>query len=77
MDETERLVSECFMATFPQLNPETVRQADVDAVNSWDSSQMLTLTAMLEEQFGLKIADKDIFELTSYEAVLAYVRRHR
>lgn len=77
MDETEQLVSDCFTATFPQLSPETVCLADVDNVESWDSTQMLTLVAMLQEQFGFSIAEKDIFDLTSYKAVVDYVRRHR
>lgn len=75
MDDTGLRVAQCFVATFVELNDETVRTADVDNVASWDSTQMLTLTAMLEEQFGFKIPEKDVFDLTSYDAVVSYVRQ--
>jgi acyl carrier protein len=77
MDQTERLVGECFTATFPQMDAESVRHANVDDIESWDSTRMLTLVAVVEEQFGLSIPEKDIFDLTSYDAVLDYVRKRQ
>jgi acyl carrier protein len=69
----EETVAEIFRVVFnlgPQNDVTRVRQLSTPA---WDSLAHVTMVAALESEFGLEVALADSLELTSYEAVLAYL----
>ena len=51
MDALESRLARCFLAVFPDLNPEHVRTASVDTVGSWDSVATVTLLDVVEGEF--------------------------
>lgn len=51
------------------LKPETV----LDDLESWDSLAMLSLIAMLDEEFGKTITGKELKALNTVADILAYM----
>ncbi len=73
-DQTEALVV-CFAAVFPELTPEQTLTASVETVPEWTSLASVTLMAVIEEQFELRIPELDLAELGSFTAIRDYLRR--
>jgi acyl carrier protein len=65
----------CFAAAFPELPESEVDNASTDTVAEWDSLASVTLVALVEEEFGVEIADLDLPDLRSYGAIRDYLRR--
>jgi acyl carrier protein len=76
MDETENRLIRCFSSVFPDLTTEQIRGASMDSVPAWDSLAAVTLVAVLQEEFGLRINLMDLPELVSFVAVQNYVRKN-
>jgi acyl carrier protein len=74
MHSLESRLADCFLAVFPTLDPAQVRTASLDTVAEWDSLAGLTLAAVVEEAFAIEIDGGDLVNLTSYSAVLEYLR---
>jgi acyl carrier protein len=68
----ERLLR-CFSSVFPDLSEQQIRTASIHSVPAWDSLAAVTLIALLQEEFGLQVDLADYPELTSFEAVRAYL----
>jgi acyl carrier protein len=64
----------CFAAVFPRLSPEEIPRANINSVSAWDSLATLTLTSLIEEEFGVSIDPRDREELVSFELIFAYLR---
>ena len=71
-DTRERLIH-CFQAVFPDLSEADAARATAQRVGSWDSVATVTLTAVVEEEFGVQFQPDDIEKLTSFDAFLAIV----
>ena len=71
-DTRERLIH-CFQAVFPELSETEAARATAQRVSGWDSVATVTLTAVVEEQFGTQFAPDDIENLTSFDAFLKIV----
>jgi acyl carrier protein len=65
---------QCFAIVFPRLSPEEIPRANINSVSAWDSLAMLTLTSLIEEEFGVSIDPRDREDLVSFELILAYLR---
>ena len=74
MDEMETRLVRCFSSVFPDLTTEQIRRADMDSVPAWDSLAAVTLVAILQEEFGLRVNLMDLPELVSFVAVQNYVQ---
>jgi acyl carrier protein len=74
MDETEQRLRACFSAVLPELTPEEITQATASSVAGWDSVAMVTLLAVVEEEFGLDLADENPARFDSYKSILAYLQ---
>jgi acyl carrier protein len=72
MDERSRLMK-CFAAVFPDLPPAEIAAASPLTVPAWDSVAMVTLLAVVEEEFAITIDHEDIERLTSFAALADYV----
>jgi len=68
-NHSDRLLR-CFSAVFPHLPKEKITEASPETVDSWDSLTMVTLVAVIEEEFGLTFEFEDIERLTSYSSIL-------
>lgn len=63
------LIEEVLDTDESALKPETV----LDDVESWDSLSMLSLIAMLDEEFGKTITGKELKALRTVADILAYM----
>jgi acyl carrier protein len=71
-DVESRLVK-CFAATFADLAPEEIRRADASALPQWDSLASMTLVALVEEEFEVRVNPADLTKLTSFRNTLDYL----
>jgi acyl carrier protein len=68
-----RLVS-CFRVVFPHLPAEVIPAAEQDWVEAWDSVAGITLLNVIEDEFRVTADLERLPELTSFAAILAYLR---
>jgi acyl carrier protein len=64
----------CFESVFPGLTPEEI-QAGSSEQGTWDSLSLVTLVAVVQEEFSVEIGQDELSTLDSYEAFRAYVQR--
>jgi acyl carrier protein len=74
MDEMEKRLAACFSVVLPELPLEEISQASAATVESWDSVATVTLLAVLEEEFGISIADENPARFDSFKNILAYLQ---
>lgn len=70
---TDRL-SDCFLAVFPELSHEEVPRATAASISQWDSVAIVTVAALVEEEFRITIAPDEYEQLTSFALVLNLVQ---
>jgi acyl carrier protein len=74
MDEQKRRLARCFAAVFPELSSEEILQASSTTVRTWDSVAVVTLLAVIEEEFGMTIDEDDPARFDSFQAILSYLQ---
>lgn len=77
MDEEQRRLANCFCAVFPELSSEEIVQASSSTVKSWDSVAVVTLLAVIEEEFGITVTEDDPAKFQSFQQILSYLRDSR
>ena len=73
MSEQEDRLIRCFASVFPGLSPEELRNINADSAGHWDSLSTVTLTAVIEEEFGVEIDPEVLPQLNSFEAFRTYL----
>jgi len=73
MCEQENRLVRCFASVFPWLRPEEIRNISAKSAESWDSLSAVTLSAVVQEEFGLDIDPEILPELDSFEAFRTYL----
>ena len=68
-DVRERLV-ECFAVTFPDRERDTIPAASRDD-DEWDSLAMVTLTSLIEEEFGITVTPDNLPAFVAFDTALA------
>jgi acyl carrier protein len=63
----------CFASVFPDLSAPEIASASVETVAEWDSLAAVTLMAVVEQQFCVRINELDLPELGSFEAFRNYL----
>ncbi len=76
MDNLEQRVSECFANVFPDLPPSQITSASTASLSSWDSVAHITLLSAVSEEFGVELEVEQYEELTSYSAIVDYLKTH-
>jgi serine O-acetyltransferase len=71
--ELESRLVHCFAAAFGNLSPEEIPRAAVSSLAEWDSLASMTLVALIEEEFRLRIDVSDIARLTSFLNIVDYL----
>lgn len=74
-DVTVEKLEQCFADVFPNIEADRIRSASVETVSEWDSVAHVTLLSLLAETFELDMDVEEFETATSFDAVLAYVRR--
>ncbi len=74
MSDLELGLQQCFSTVFPDLPPDDLASAVLDATPQWDSLATVTLVTVMEEEFGIAIDYNDFPKLTSYRSILEYLR---
>jgi acyl carrier protein len=72
-DLRARLVN-CFQTVFPDMPADQVAAASQDSVEKWDSVAGITLISVIEDEFSAKADLERMSDLTSFAAILAYLR---
>jgi acyl carrier protein len=75
MDEQQRRLANCFCAVFPELSNDEILHASSTTVQSWDSVAVVTLLAVIEEEFGISIEEENPAEFDSFEQILSYLQK--
>jgi acyl carrier protein len=76
MDEMEIRLSQCFLAVFPDLTADAIPQACSASLEGWDSVAMVTLLAIVEEEFGIAIEVDDPGRFDSFKEILSFLQEH-
>jgi acyl carrier protein len=71
--DIEARLAKCFAAAFADLAPEEIARAEASSLPEWDSLASMTLVALIEEEFAVRITPEDIPRLTSFAGVLDYL----
>jgi acyl carrier protein len=69
MSSTQERLVNCFATVFPTLGPEEILRASNTSVATWDSLAVVTLVAVIEEEFGVTIAPEEYEYVVSFESV--------
>jgi acyl carrier protein len=73
-DAQEQLVN-CFATVFPALSRSEILQATSQSVSGWDSLAMVTLLAVIEEEFAIQFPPSELEQLTSFAAFSNYINQ--
>lgn len=73
MNELEPKLRQCFQAVFPDLEDTEIPRASMASMGAWDSVTTVTLLALVEEQFEVRVAPEEMEDLVSYELILDYL----
>jgi acyl carrier protein len=76
MSELEDRLVQCFASVFPMSPPEEIVSSGPEWFAESDSLAMVTLAAVIQEQFDVDIDTMKLAELNSFGGVLDYLRRH-
>lgn len=74
MDEQQRRLANCFSIVFPELSPDEIMQASSSTVHGWDSVAIVTLLAVIEEEFGISVEEDDPAKFDSFQRILTYLQ---
>jgi acyl carrier protein len=66
-------LARCFASVFPDVGVAEIPSASVDTVAEWDSLAAVTLMAVVEQEFGVRIDELDLPELGSFTAFRDYL----
>jgi acyl carrier protein len=69
VSELDTRLSALFRATFPDLDAQNLADVTRDSVAGWDSIAVMTLFALIEEEFGERFDLEEAAEWTSYAQI--------
>ena len=75
MNNIEQRVGECFANVFPDIQRSQIVNASTASIQAWDSVAHITLLSAISEEFGVEFEVEDYEELTSYPAIVDYLKR--
>ncbi|MFH0908152.1 MAG: acyl carrier protein [bacterium] len=72
--DVEARVIKCFSLVFPELAADEIETASRQTLRRWDSLASVTLFAVLEEEFNIKLVPEDFVILSSFNDIREHVR---
>ena len=76
MSEQEHRLIQCFATVFPMSTPDEIVCAGSEWFARSDSLALVTLAAVIQEEFQVDIDTLVLAELNSFGSILEYLRRH-
>jgi len=73
MSDRQELLIRCFAVVFPTLTEEEILAASIDSVGIWDSLSIVTLAAVIQEEFACEIDPEILANLDSFGAFRDYL----
>lgn len=67
-------LADCVATVFPALSPDEMSRASSASMPEWDSMATVTLVALVEEEFGVRMVPDDYVLATSFALLLDYLR---
>lgn len=77
MDETQARLVKCFAIVFPDLSPTEIPNASATSVAGWDSVAMVTLLAVIEEEFEVQVDPADFEAIVSFDSAQNHLRKYK
>lgn len=74
MSNLEQRLTRCFSVVFPELQESEIPKASPSSVASWDSVATITLTSVVEEEFGVPLDPEEAPELASFALLADHLR---
>lgn len=74
MPDMEERLERCFAMVFPELRSAQIRSASTETVEDWDSLASITLAALIEEEFAIKVPADDLPSLLCFQDVVEYLK---
>jgi acyl carrier protein len=75
MSEQENRLVRCFASVFPGLTTEEIWASSAESTGVWDSLSLVTLAAVIQEEFGVDIDPEVLPNLDSFGAFQTYLCR--
>jgi acyl carrier protein len=75
MTELSQRLQQCFAGVFPQLPAEEIPNVSAANCPQWDSLALMTLLALIEEEFGVQVPADDIVRLNSFQVIHDYLQQ--
>lgn len=73
MNDTQERLVKCFSTVFPALSRTEILQANSESAE-WDSLTIVTLFAVIEEEFAIQFLPQEVESLLSFDAFWNYVK---
>ena len=77
MSDVENRLSRCFTSVFPALDHGDISSASMEFLEAWELLASVTLLAVVEQEFNVKIDLLDLPELNSFATIRAYIDPHK
>lgn len=74
MNEMENRLAACFQSVYPDLPIADINDAGPDLIDAWDSVAIVTLFAVIEEEFGIEINIDDVKSDHSFHGILKSIK---
>lgn len=74
MDEMENRLAACFQSVLPDLPLADIKNADPESIDGWDSMAIVTLFAVIGEEFGIEISIDDVKLDHSFNGILKSIK---
>lgn len=74
MSDLEGRLISCFSSVFPALTEAEIPTASADSVGVWDSLSVVTLAAVIQEEFSVEIDPEVLPDLDSFSAFRDYLQ---
>ena len=74
MNEMEARLATCFKIVFPELPLAGIKEAKQDSFADWDSVALVTLFAVIEEEFGIELSIDDAKSDYSFQGILSCIK---
>ena len=74
MPDLDEKLERCFQAVFPEMSLEQARAARAEQTAAWDSTALVTLMSVVEEEFSLSVDPEDLQRWNSFAAIRDYLR---
>ncbi|HXW15846.1 MAG TPA: acyl carrier protein [Terriglobia bacterium] len=74
MNEMETRLAACFKSVLPDLPLAEIQKTDPDSLKDWDSVAIVTLFAVIEEEFDIEITIDDVNSDYSFQGILNCIK---